>query len=160
MRFNATHSFRLLTTTLAAGSLVLAGCGGGDSDDGTDTPANEPAPSNSHTVGDADTWPLTGLPVEGGSSEQKHPVLVLKMDNTYSSAPQKGLSHADMVVEELVEGGLTRLAAFFYSDIPGVVGPVGVSSRVGGAAPKMSTSACWRVSRITTLSPNTTIASM
>ena len=46
------------------------------------------------------------------------------MDNTPSSSPQLGLSHADLVVEELVEGGITRLAAFFYSDIPGTVGPV------------------------------------
>ena len=29
-----------------------------------------------------------------------------------------------MVVEELVEGGLTRLAAFYYSQVPGDVGPV------------------------------------
>ncbi len=29
-----------------------------------------------------------------------------------------------MVVEELVEGGLTRLAAFYYSKLPNVVGPV------------------------------------
>ncbi len=29
-----------------------------------------------------------------------------------------------MVVEELVEGGLTRLAAFYYSDIPTNVGPI------------------------------------
>jgi hypothetical protein len=29
-----------------------------------------------------------------------------------------------MVVEELVEGGLTRLAVFYYSQIPGNVGPV------------------------------------
>jgi hypothetical protein len=46
------------------------------------------------------------------------------MDNTESSAPQVGLGSADMVVEELVEGGLTRLAAFYYSDIPDRVGPV------------------------------------
>jgi hypothetical protein len=29
-----------------------------------------------------------------------------------------------MVVEELVEGGMTRLAAFYYSEVPSVVGPV------------------------------------
>ncbi len=46
------------------------------------------------------------------------------MDNTDASAPQLGLGSADMVVEELVEGGLTRLAAFFYSELPGDVGPV------------------------------------
>jgi hypothetical protein len=70
-------------------------------------------------------WPLTGLKV--GSSQTSaldHPVLVAKMDNTFSSQPQVGLSKADMVVEELVEGGLTRLAAFYYSDIPANVGPI------------------------------------
>jgi hypothetical protein len=46
------------------------------------------------------------------------------MDNTEASSPQIGLSKADMVVEELVEGGLTRLAAFYYSQVPGTVGPV------------------------------------
>ena len=50
--------------------------------------------------------------------------MVLKMDNTSASAPQVGLGSADMVVEELVEGGMTRLAAFYYSQIPGDVGPV------------------------------------
>ncbi len=121
MRSNP-RTFRLLTALLAVGSLALASCGGDDN--GSDTPA-EPGASNSHTVGDPDTWPLTGLPVDGGeSSEQRHPVLVVKMDNTAASAPQEGLSSADLVVEELVEGGMTRLAAFYYSDIPGNVGPV------------------------------------
>ena len=50
--------------------------------------------------------------------------MVTKIDNTASSAPQLGLGSADLVVEELVEGGMTRLAVFFYSDIPGTVGPV------------------------------------
>ena len=68
---------------------------------------------------------MTGLPVEGDDdSEQTHPVLVTKMDNTYASSPQIGLGSADLVVEELVEGGLTRLAAFYYSDLPDNVGPV------------------------------------
>jgi len=67
-------------------------------------------------------WPLTGAPLEGEAPQ--HPVYVVKIDNTSSSEPQVGLSSADMVVEELVEGGLTRLAAFYHSDIPGRVGPV------------------------------------
>ena len=38
------------------------------------------------------TWPLTGLPVTGDDeAAQKHPVMVLKMDNTDASAPQVGL---------------------------------------------------------------------
>ncbi len=60
----------------------------------------------------------------GGSSIKKHPVLVLKMDNTGASAPQRGLNDADLVVEELVEGGLTRLAVFYYTNLPEVAGPV------------------------------------
>jgi predicted small secreted protein len=142
MRPVRTRSFRLLTAALVAGCLVLAGCGGGDDGEGSDAPAAEAAPSNSETAGDPDTWPLTGEVVDSGeSSEQKHPVLVLKMDNTSSSAPQEGLGSADLVVEELVEGGMTRLAAFYYSDIPGEVGPVrsmrasdiGIVSPVGGS---------------------------
>ncbi len=95
--------------------LALAGCSdvtGAESD-----PATEAA-------GPA-TEPLTGLEVSGGTSAaRRRPVLVLKMDNTASSAPQVGLSSADLVVEELVEGGVTRLAAFYYSRLPGDAGPV------------------------------------
>ncbi len=49
---------------------------------------------------------------------------MVKFDNTFSSRPQIGLRKADLVTEELVEGGLTRLAAFYDSRLPGVVGPV------------------------------------
>ncbi|KAA1424275.1 DUF3048 domain-containing protein [Nocardioides antri] len=111
-----------ITATLTALTLGLAACGGDDKSegDGGDDPK-----AVASSEGDPDTWPLTGLPVQGGdSAEQDHPVLVLKLDNTEASSPQVGLSHADLVVEELVEGGITRLAAFYYSDIPGDVGPV------------------------------------
>src|SRR5262249_40282772 len=70
-------------------------------------------------------WPLTGLKVASGQTAAlHHPVLVAKMDNTRSSQPQAGLSRARLVVEELVEGGLTRLAVFYYSHIPRNVGPI------------------------------------
>lgn len=113
---------QLTTAVLAAAALLLAGCGGGDDDPGDQSPASQQV-SDSEEV--AATWPLTGLPVAGGESVEKpYPVLVTKIDNTGSSAPQLGLSRADMVVEELVEGGLTRLAAFYYSELPTRVGPV------------------------------------
>lgn len=67
-------------------------------------------------------WPLTGLVRRGPLP--KHPVYIVKIDNTSSSAPERGLDDADMIVQELVEGGITRLAVFFYSKIPTVVGPV------------------------------------
>src|SRR5262249_26369486 len=101
--------------------LSLTACGGG-----SDSSSPQAAPSQSESAPPAPQfWPLTGLKVpDGKTSALDHPVLVAKMDNTVSSQPQVGLSKADMVVEELVEGGLTRLAAFYYSQIPGNVGPI------------------------------------
>jgi hypothetical protein len=109
---------------LLATSLVLAACGnGGGSDDAEGGAAEAQNVAAGATI--KATWPLTGLPVTGDDeAAQKHPVMVLKMDNTEASSPQLGLGSADMVIEELVEGGMTRLAAFYYSTIPGDVGPV------------------------------------
>ncbi|HWJ81406.1 MAG TPA: DUF3048 domain-containing protein [Nocardioides sp.] len=108
-----------LPAVLVALSLSVAACGGGDDDSGSD----EPKTVTDSKAAPPETWPLTGLVAKQGADED-HPVLVLKMDNTEASSPQQGLGSADMVVEELVEGGITRLAAFYYSEIPGVVGPV------------------------------------
>jgi Protein of unknown function (DUF3048) N-terminal domain/Protein of unknown function (DUF3048) C-terminal domain len=66
---------------------------------------------------------LTGLPVNGAKTPT-HPVMIVKIDNSFASDPQYGLGSADMVVEELVEGGITRLATMFYSKLPTKVGPV------------------------------------
>ena len=101
-------------------SLALAGCGGKDKD----TPAEE-RPSSQPTQGGttlAAVWPLTGLPAPEQAPD--HPVMVVKIDNSPASEPQIGLGKADMVVEELVEGGITRLAAMFYSKLPTKAGPV------------------------------------
>jgi hypothetical protein len=112
--------------TLTAATLTA--CGGDDSKSAA--PQADPSTpftpeASEEEVVEPDNWPLTGLPVEkGDSAVQKHPILVTKIDNTSSSAPQVGLSQADLVVEELVEGGLTRLAVFFYSQVPDNAGPV------------------------------------
>jgi hypothetical protein len=94
-----------------AASALLAGCS-------TEQPAEGPS---SRAVEAPPVSPLTGRPVEG---DPEHPVVTVKVDNSTSSAPQVGLAAADMVVEELVEGGITRLAALYYSEIPERVGPV------------------------------------
>jgi hypothetical protein len=52
------------------------------------------------------------------------PILVVKVDDTPAAHPQAGLESADIVYIEQVEGGLTRLAAVFSSQIPNVIGPV------------------------------------
>jgi hypothetical protein len=52
------------------------------------------------------------------------PVYAVKVDNTKNSHPQQGLTKADVVYIEQVEGGATRLAAVFSSEYPKFVGPV------------------------------------
>jgi len=51
-------------------------------------------------------------------------ILVVKIDDTLSARPQIGIDRADIVYIEQVEGGLTRLAAVFSSEIPTLIGPV------------------------------------
>jgi len=113
----------LTLSALTATGLVLTACGGPSSPSPQAHTPNPPKVRGSQTV--AQYWPLTGLKVPSNETAAlHHPVLVVKMDNTVSSQPQVGLSMADMVVEELVEGGLTRLAVFYYSHIPPNAGPV------------------------------------
>lgn len=64
--------------------------------------------------------PLTGLP----GPPSTRPALVVKIDNAPRARPQVGLNQADLVVEELVEGGITRFAAVFHSQDSDPVGPV------------------------------------
>ena len=112
---------RLLVLFALLAALVLAGCGGGDEKE----PAKEERPTSQPTQGGkvlAALWPLTGKPAPAGNPG--HPVVVVKIDNTASSAPQVGLGRADIVVQEMVEGGVTRLAAMFHTRLPRVVGPV------------------------------------
>ncbi len=52
------------------------------------------------------------------------PILVVKIDDTKMAHPQIGVEFADIVYIEQVEGGLTRLAALFSSQIPKEIGPV------------------------------------
>jgi len=62
--------------------------------------------------------------VLSGREGENGPVLVVKIDDTASARPQVGLEFADVVYIEQVEGGLTRLAAVFSSNIPSRIGPV------------------------------------
>ncbi len=81
------------------------------------------------------TWPLTGIAVsqEGNAQTEGRgdplagefgPVLSVKIENSPASRPQGGLEHADVVWEELVEGGMTRFVAMFHSRLPETLGPI------------------------------------
>ncbi len=65
------------------------------------------------------TYPLTGLP----GDPPNRPAAVVKIDNGSRARPQTGLNAADLVIEEEVEGGITRFAAVFHST-PTIVGPI------------------------------------
>ena len=66
---------------------------------------------------------LTGLTDPFGVAEHRCAVTV-KIDNTLAAHPHYGLEQADVIYEEVVEGGITRLAAIFNSQAPDRVGPV------------------------------------
>jgi hypothetical protein len=66
-------------------------------------------------------WPLTGL--ESGEVAAR-PALAVKIENSVDARPQTGLNSADMVWEEVVEGGITRYVAVFHSTLPPEIGPV------------------------------------
>lgn len=106
-----------LGAVIAGTGLILAGCarepGAPATASPTRTPSKPPAPAR---------FPLTGLPVSGDSVN--HPALSAKIGNDVEARPQWGLGRADIVYETLVEGGLTRYAAVWHSDIPDRIGPL------------------------------------
>lgn len=67
--------------------------------------------------------PLTGVRDLTGQATHR-PALTIKIGNTREARPQKGLDQADVIYEEVVEGGATRLLAIFQSQVPDVVGPI------------------------------------
>jgi hypothetical protein len=105
--------------------VAAASCSGddrGDAAEPTATVASSPTRTVPATPAPPAFLPLTGEDAKGRSLVR--PALVIKLDNTRPSRPQVGLGDADLVVEELVEGGSTRLAAFYHSKLPARVGPV------------------------------------
>jgi hypothetical protein len=71
----------------------------------------------------APACPLTGQPAPGGQVPQR-PALAFKVDNYPAARPQSGLTDADIVFEEPVEGGITRLVAVFQCQSANLVGPI------------------------------------
>lgn len=94
--------------------LLAAGCGGEKESPTTTTR------QTTTTAAAAPIVPLTGRPGDGPA----RPALVVKIDNAPKARPQAGINLADIVVEEAVEGGITRLFTVFHSQDPPVIGPV------------------------------------
>ncbi len=69
-------------------------------------------------------WPLNGMQVTAGGPSPLRRPLAVKIDNAPNARPHYGISQADMVMELLVEGFITRLAAYFHSQDPDTIGAV------------------------------------
>jgi hypothetical protein len=127
------HSLlRRALVAFAAGSLVLTACAAED-------PSSPPAAAQEPEAGPdeetdpdpaADPFteraPLTGVLVEDDVAADlaARPLLIVKIENSPQARPQAGLDRADVVLEELVEGGMTRFISLFHADLPDDVGPV------------------------------------
>ena len=127
--FVAHRSWRWRLAVGGAAALVLlplvvfmATRGGGASPEPTTTSVpttTTTVPTTTTTTAPPPVAPLTGLP-----GDFRRPALIVKIDNVSAARPQSGLRQADIVIEEPVEGNLTRLAAVFQSTDASVVGPV------------------------------------
>lgn len=114
-------------TTLAAAlvstALLLTGCsgsGGATATAGVTPGATEDRAAAPEPVLPT-TWPLTGVASEEIANR---PALAVKIENSREARPQTGLENADVVWEEVVEGGVTRYIAVYHSQQPEVVGPI------------------------------------
>lgn len=111
---------RLPIRTVAAAlvtAIVLSACSSGSA------PAPAPSPSPSPSPSPTLLAPLTGLPVRDPTVLQRPP-LAVKVENSRPARPQAGLDLADVVFEEVTEGGVTRFIAIFHSQLPEEVGPI------------------------------------
>jgi DUF3048 family protein len=109
---------------------LLAGC----SHDANPSAAASPSSTGATiTAGSPPAvFPLTGLPA-GDAAVAARPALSIKVENTPPARPQAGLDAADVVTEELVEGGITRFFVTFQSHGSPMVGPVRSARTVDAA---------------------------
>jgi hypothetical protein len=118
------HRIRVLVALILA-TAVLAGCSRGkDKDkDNAANGAGSTTSSTDTTVPEAKAPAvLTGL--DAPVSKNARPLLIVKVDNDPAGRPQAGLAEADVVFEQMVEGGVTRFAALYQSTDAAAVGPV------------------------------------
>ncbi len=114
-------------SVVSVASLLLAGCGKA----ATQADVTPPAVTATPTVVAVKAappkpdvpvvWPLTGVAT---TELVERPALAIKIENPREGRPQTGLEAADMVWEEVVEGGVTRYVAVYHSSIPADVGPI------------------------------------
>jgi hypothetical protein len=104
---------------LIAAALLATSCSDNTTPAVATSPAGTPAPVHAGPA----KCPLTGRSPRKGVDVHR-PAVAVKIENSTEARPQSGLDHADVVFEELVEGGITRFAAIFQCDGVKGAGPV------------------------------------
>jgi hypothetical protein len=103
-----------ISTGLLAIALIAGACSGGDDSEGPDSSASAEVPA---------VCPLTGEDIPA-SVKVDRPAIAVKVENSPESRPQSGLEDADVVIEEIVEGGITRFMTIFHCNDADTLGPV------------------------------------
>src|SRR5829696_8060786 len=129
MRVVLSRRARTLTAVLTVVALAggVGGCGDGQPPPPASAPTSAPAaPSASPTPtpSAATERPAATDPLTGSRTVSGNPVIAVKVENTAAARPQVGLSQADIVFVQEVEGAQTRLVAVYHSRLPTRLGPV------------------------------------
>jgi hypothetical protein len=74
-------------------------------------------------IGESPTCPVSGLEPKG-DAEVDRPAVAVKIENAPLAYPLSGLEDAEVVYEELVEGGVTRFMAIYHCNDSRKAGPV------------------------------------
>lgn len=124
---------RIVAAAAAAGVLAIVGVAlaavltAGGPKAATRSTTTTVAPPTSTTLPrpklDSHLCPLTGVRAPGGKVPQR-PALAVKIGNDPASRPQSGLDQADIVYEEMAEGGITRYMAVYQCQSAPLIGPV------------------------------------
>jgi hypothetical protein len=107
-----------VAASIASIAILASACSGGGKHESTPTPTPTP-PTTSSTPPPAPK-PAPKNPFTGLGPVPKHPTIAVKIDDTAPGRPQLNIDKADIVYIEAVEGGLTRLAAIFGTNMPRV----------------------------------------
>lgn len=117
----------LPVVALATGAaLVLGACSGSPTDPTpvppvTQAPVIEAAKAAPPAPVVPPRWPLTGVVA---TEVAARPALAIKVENSGEARPQTGLDQADVIWEQVVEGGISRFVAVYQSQVPAEVGPI------------------------------------
>ena len=114
--------FRRVLCALAVLAFVAVGCSKEEPQVAASaSPSETPSPTESPSPEPPPVAVLTGEVLDEAI---ERPVLAVKIDNAPAALPPDGIEDADIVMEEEVEGGITRFLALYHSSDPEAVGPV------------------------------------